>query len=129
MITKVTHISLFVNDQEQALNFYKKLGFSIHTDAQFEGMRWLTLNLPERKDFELVLMKAESEQEMALVGKQAGDKPFISFESSDAHADYETLKALNVPDLQKPEKQPWGISFGFKDLDGNSLYVCQQGQE
>ncbi len=128
MFTKITHITLFVHDQDAALDFYKKLGFSVHTDATFGSMRWLTLNLPGHKDMELVLMKAETDTEKALVGKQAADKPFISFESNDAHKDYERLKALNIQGLEKPEAQPWGISFGFKDLYGNAIYVCQPNQ-
>ncbi len=128
MLTKITHITLFVHDQDAALDFYTKLGFSIHTDAMFETMRWLTLSLPGRKDMELALLKAESETEKALVGKQAGDKPVISFESDNCLQDYEKLKALRVPGLEKPEEQPWGTSFGFKDLYGNVLYVCQPNQ-
>ncbi len=128
MLTKITHITLFVHDQEAALNFYTNLGFVVHTDALFGTMRWLTLNLPDSKSLELVLMKAESEQEKALVGKQAGDKPLVSLESNDAHKDHERLKGLGIAELQDPETQPWGISFGFKDLYGNVLYVCQPSQ-
>jgi len=125
MFTKITHSTLFVNDQNAALDFYTKLGFSVHTDALFGSMRWLTLSLPGCNDLELVLMPAESEQEKALVGKQAADKPFISLESNDAYKDYEKLKELGIQGLEKPEAQPWGVSFGFKDLYGNALYVCQ----
>lgn len=125
MFTKITHITLFVHDQEKALDFYKKIGFVIHTDAPFGEMRWLTLHLSEQKDVELVLFLAQTEQEKALVGKQANDKPLISFESSDCQADYKKLEALGVSGLEKPQTQPWGISFGFKDLYGNNIYVNQ----
>lgn len=125
MFTKITHITLFVQDQEKALAFYKKLGFSVHTDAPFGSMRWLTMNLPGQKDVELALMLAETAAEKALVGKQAGDKPLISFESNDAKKDYELLKKMGVTGLEAPKAEPWGISFGFKDLYGNPIYVCQ----
>jgi len=128
MFVKISHILLFVQDQEKALDFYKKVGFTVHTDAMFDTMRWLTLTLPGQKDLELILMKAETEQEKALAGKQGGDKPLITFESNDAQKDYENLKTMGVLDLEKPEMQPWGISFSFKDVDGNSIYVCQPNQ-
>lgn len=128
MITKITHITVFVHDQDAALSFYKKLGFVVHTDAQFGSMRWLTLHLPEQKDMELVLMKAETDLEKELVGKQAAEKPLISFETSDCHADYARLKEAGVEFAGEPEQQPWGISVGFKDLYGNALYMCQQMQ-
>jgi catechol 2,3-dioxygenase-like lactoylglutathione lyase family enzyme len=44
MITKLSHVSLFVLDQDKAYDFYvNKLGFKVHTDAKMEnGYRWLT---------------------------------------------------------------------------------------
>ena len=125
MFTHITHITLFVHNQDEALHFYKKLGFAIHTDSQFGSMRWLTLHLPEQKDMELVLMLAETDEEKALVGKQAALKPLLSFASSDCMRDYERLKAEGVHFDEAPATQPWGISVGFKDLYGNALYVCQ----
>lgn len=125
MFTKITHVSLFVHDQDAALAFYQKIGFVLHTDAAFGPMRWLTLCMPEQKDVEVALIKADTEQEKALVGKQAGDKPVISLESNDCLADYERLKAAGIEFLEKPAQQPWGISMAFKDVSGNLIYVCQ----
>jgi predicted enzyme related to lactoylglutathione lyase len=125
MITHITHITLFVAKQDDALQFYQKLGFSIHTDADFGTMRWLTLCLPGQKDVELALIKAETDEEKALVGKQAAAKPFISFQTDNCHADYERLEKAGVIFLEKPTEQPWGISAACKDLYGNILYMCQ----
>jgi len=122
MITKITHITLFVHNQEEALNFYKKLGFIIHTDAQFGESRWLTLHLPEQKDVEVVLMEARNTAEKALVGKQVG---FVNLESSDCQRDHVALKALGIKIIEQPSKQPWGISMVIEDLYGNPIYVCQ----
>lgn len=34
MIRKMSHATIFVNNQDEALNFYRdKLGFKLHTDA------------------------------------------------------------------------------------------------
>jgi Glyoxalase/Bleomycin resistance protein/Dioxygenase superfamily. len=128
MLTKITHITLFVDNQDDALIFYKKLGFMVHTDVMFGAMRWLTLYLPEQKDTELVLMQAETTQEKALVGKQATGKPFISFQSTDCHKDYERLKAAGVLFTEAPAQHGWGIAVGFKDLYGNGLYIHQPTQ-
>ena len=45
MITKLSHVSLFVLDQDKAYDFYvNKLGFKVHTDAKMDnGYRWLTI--------------------------------------------------------------------------------------
>ena len=44
MITRLSHVSVFVLNQDSAYDFYvSKLGFKVHTDAPMgEGMRWLT---------------------------------------------------------------------------------------
>lgn len=126
MLTKITHISLFVHDQEDALTFYKKLGFSVHTDALFgENLRWLTITLPHQKDVEIALIKAETDAEKELVGKQAADKPFISLESSDCATEYEYFKSSGITILEAPQEQPWGISMMIKDLYGNHIYIVQ----
>jgi hypothetical protein len=55
--TKVSHASLFVNDQAKAYDFYiNKLGFNVHTDVKMEnGFRWLTITPPEQPDLEILL--------------------------------------------------------------------------
>jgi catechol 2,3-dioxygenase-like lactoylglutathione lyase family enzyme len=58
MVTKFSHTTLFVLDQNKAYDFYVNLlGFKVNTDATMEsGYRWLTLNPPEQPDLEVVLM-------------------------------------------------------------------------
>lgn len=125
MITAISHITLFVSNQDKALEFYRKLGFEVHTDAPFGPMHWLTLCLPQQKNLELVLMLAETEQEKALVGKQGGEKPLFSLATDDCRKDYTRLKTSGVVFTQEPIEEPWGISATFKDVDGNSMYMCQ----
>ncbi|MDF6753449.1 VOC family protein, partial [Escherichia coli] len=59
MITRFSHATLFVTDQEKAYDFYvNKLGFKVHTDAKMEnGYRWLTVTPPEQPDVEIILME------------------------------------------------------------------------
>gem|GEM_PF-1973081 len=44
MITKLTHVCVYVLNQQSAYDFYvNKLGFKVHTDAPMgPGNRWLT---------------------------------------------------------------------------------------
>ena len=58
MIRKMSHATIFVSNQEEALNFYRdKLGFKVHTDANVGRFRWLTLNTAAQPDFEIILME------------------------------------------------------------------------
>ena len=125
MITKLTHGTVFVHDQNEALAFYQKLGFGVHTDVTFDGFRWLTLNLPEQPEVEVALLPALNEEEKALVGKQCAKKPLLSLESSDCQKDYDRLSELGITFVEKPAEQPWGISAMMTDLYGNLLYLCQ----
>ena len=57
MITKVSHICVYVINQDSAHDFYtNKLGFKIVTDAPMgPGMRWLTVCPPEQPELEITL--------------------------------------------------------------------------
>ena len=54
MITKMTHVSIYVLDQASAHDFYtNKLGFKVITDVPMpDGDRWLTVSPPEQPDLE-----------------------------------------------------------------------------
>jgi catechol 2,3-dioxygenase-like lactoylglutathione lyase family enzyme len=59
MIRRMSHATILVKDQNEALGFYRdKLGFQVHTDAMVgEDFRWLTLNTPDQPNFEIILME------------------------------------------------------------------------
>src|SRR5262245_8854562 len=61
MITRLTHTTIFVLDQDQALDFYvDKLGFTKAMDFTTPaGFRWLTVSAPKQPDFQLSLLKVE----------------------------------------------------------------------
>ncbi len=58
MITKLSHVSLFVLDQDKAYDFYvNKLGFKVNTDSKMEnGFRWLTVCPPDQPELEIALL-------------------------------------------------------------------------
>jgi catechol 2,3-dioxygenase-like lactoylglutathione lyase family enzyme len=128
MIKKMTHITILVKDQDQALKFYtEKLGFEIHTDAKMEdGTRWLTLVLPGQIDLEFSLLKPETKEGLDQVGKQGGVYGIGIFETDDCNKTYELLKARGVDFIGEPTEEPWGIGVTFKDLYGNQFYLNQE---
>src|SRR5437588_10045667 len=58
MITRLSHATIYVLDQEEALKFYRdKLGFEVRTDMTMDnGFRWLTVAPKTQPDLEIVLM-------------------------------------------------------------------------
>ena len=56
MFTGISHHSVYVLDQDQALDFYcGKLGFEVSADVDLGFMRWLTIALPAQPDRQIML--------------------------------------------------------------------------
>jgi len=58
MVTKLSHVTFFVLDQQKAHDFYvSTLGFKVNTDATMEnGFRWLTVSPPQQPELEIALL-------------------------------------------------------------------------
>ena len=135
MITRLSHVSVFVLNQDSAYDFYvNKLGFKVHTDAPMgEGMRWLTVCPPEQSTLEITLLpitegmmfdKDSVKQMRALVEK--GTFGFGVFECHDLLATYEELKAKGVEFTKPPTKEFYGYEALFKDDSGNWFSLGQK---
>ncbi len=123
MITKVTHASIWVTDQDAALKFYRDtLGFKVTADnVSMPGYRWLTV-APQQDTFELVLNLATTPEQKAGVGRQG----IFILTSDDINADYAALKAKGVKLQTAINVNPWGSDFIFEDLYGNDFDVVQR---
>ena len=105
MITKLSHVTLFVNNQEEAKNFYvNTLGFEVRTDHTMDGgFRWLTVGPPTQKDVDMVLMEPKPgpmlDEEAARAVRLLLKKGVLGsgvFEVDDCRKTYEDLKSKGV---------------------------------
>jgi len=129
MVTKLSHTSLFVNDQEKAYDFYvNKLGFKVNTDATMDnGFRWLTVSPPEQPDLEVVLFPAtgagnQFDDEVKAALKLLLDKGVMGagvLQTNDCRATYEELKAKGVEFKSEPKEQFYGVEAIVTDGCGN----------
>ena len=133
MITALSHTTIWVLDQDDALAFYTEtLGFEVNTDAKMDDFRWLTVNPPGRPEHQLVLlvpgppmMDAESAaQAKALVAKGALGPG--AFETDDCRATYEQLASRGVTFLTEPTERFYGIEATFRDNSGNWFSMTQR---
>src|SRR6476620_3033887 len=91
-------VGLYVRDQDEALAFYEKLGFRVHTDARNGNYRWLTVQHPEQPSLQLGLFTPESPMldaatAEALRGIVArGAMPPLVLTVDDCRAAYERLR-------------------------------------
>ena len=143
MISKLSHTTFYVLDQEKAYDFYvNKLGFKVHTDATMQnGYRWLTLTTPEQPELEIILMPVLHDSMKASKDSKDGfdeesrnafklllEKNLLgagAFYTSNCRATYEELKAKGVEFKSEPREQFYGIECVMKDGCGNWFSVTE----
>jgi lactoylglutathione lyase len=121
MINKIGKITIYVQDQEQAKDFWvNKLGFVVKGEFPMgPSATWLEVGPSEDEFTTLVIY------DKALMEKQnpsAVAHPSILFSTSDVESAYEQMKqnGVEVDDLLK---MPFGTMFNFKDQDGNTYLL------
>ena len=133
MITRLTHSTVWVLDQDAALDFYTRtLGFEVRSDARMDTFRWLTVGPPEQPDFEMILavpgppmLDPESAEHIrAMVAKGALGAGV--FATDDCQASYEALKARGLTFLTEPTERQYGIEATFRDNSGNWFSLVQR---
>ena len=135
MITKISHASVFVLDQNSAYDFYvNKLGFEVRQDNQMgPDFRWLTVGPKGQPDFELVLLPVKegnlfNKEKVKIVTDllKNGTLGGLVMNCTDIYATYEELKQKGVEFSQPPVKQMYGrIDTTFKDDSGNWVSLGQ----
>lgn len=136
MIQRVSHGTIWVEDQERAKGFYvDKLGFEVRADVTMGNFRWLTVGPKAQPDFELVLMRIGSGmrtdaettarvRELVTSGMLGG----YVLATDDCQKTYEDLVAKGVEFPSPPTEHPYGIQAMFKDDSGNLFSLSQQNK-
>ena len=126
---KIRLVSIHVDDQEKALQFYTKVvGFVKKHDLPVGagGARWITVVGEGADDLELVL--EPNSHPAALAYQEALFKdgiPLTAFESSDVAADYRRLKSQGVVFTIEPTKAGPVMIAVFADTCGNLIQIYQ----
>jgi catechol 2,3-dioxygenase-like lactoylglutathione lyase family enzyme len=138
MLKQLTHVQVWVLDQDEALKFYtEKLGMEVREDVTVPEMgnfRWLSVGVPGQDDVSITLMaipgppvfEEETQrkiQELLATGAAGG----LFFSTENAQTTYQELKSRGVEFTQEPTEQPYGIDAGFRDSSGNHFRMAQQG--
>lgn len=134
MIQRLSHVSVFVVDQDAARDFYvNKLGFEVRMDQTMDdGFRWLTVGPKAQPDLEIILMKIDGPnmdpeatrrlRELQRGGHLSGGV----LETTDCRKLHEDLTAKGVEFSSPPAERFYGIEAIMKDSSGNWYSVVQR---
>jgi len=136
MTATLSHINVWVHDQDEALAFYtEKLGMELRADVTLPEMgdfRWLTVGPVGQPDIALVLMaipeppvfeRETRDQIESLMAKGVAGGLFMA--TDDCQATYEELAGRGVEFVDLPEQRPYGIDASFRDPSGNNIRLVQ----
>jgi predicted enzyme related to lactoylglutathione lyase len=132
MLEKLTHATIWVHDQDEALDFStKKLGMEVREDVTIGNYRWLTVGPTRQPDVSFILTVPSPPVIDGDMAKQLSD--FIAqgvigsfqFSTDDCQATYIELKERGVDFIMEPTEMPYGIDAQFHDPSGNKLRFTQ----
>jgi len=128
---KVKVISVPVQDQEKALQFYTtELGFVKKIDVPLgEGNRWLTVVSKEEPDGPEILLEPSPNhlEEAKVYQKALFDKgiPYTQFNVDDIQQEYERLVGKGIEFSIKPTEMGTVKIAVFNDTCGNNIQIIE----
>ena len=125
---KIYVTSVFVDDQQKALEFYtEKLGFEKKHDIPVGEHRWLTLTEPGNPNsVELFLEPSDHPATKPFKDALVEDGiPFKSLKVDDIQSEYERLLSLGVQFTQPPTEMGAVQTAVLDDTCGNLIQLIQ----
>ncbi len=126
---KIIVTSIFVEDQNKALQFYSEtLGFVKKHDVPAGEFRWITLVSPDDQEGTEIVLEPNNNP----IAKDYQNRlfeegiPVTMFGVEDIHKEYERLLQLGVKFTMKPTKMGDITIAVFDDTCGNLIQIIQQ---
>ncbi|MFC4055537.1 VOC family protein [Actinomadura syzygii] len=121
MLEAIAYASVFVSDQDKALDFYTNvLGFERRLENPTpDGPRFLTVGLPGQ-DFQLVLWPGTPGQAQPIKSHIPGA---YTIDTDDFEREHQELTSRGVRFETEVMEYPWGSLAIFQDPDGNRLQL------
>jgi catechol 2,3-dioxygenase-like lactoylglutathione lyase family enzyme len=117
----LAHITVLVNDYDEAIKFYtEKLHFKLIENTMItETKRWVLVQPSGSGGCSLLLAKAASEEQKRMVGNQTGGRVFLFLYTDNFQRDYRNLIDQKITIAREPSVETYGKVVVFKDLYGN----------
>jgi catechol 2,3-dioxygenase-like lactoylglutathione lyase family enzyme len=128
LILKIKLTSVFVDNQEKALQFYTEiLGFIKKTELPAGEFKWLTVVSPDGSDGLELLLEPNQHPAAKTYQKEIYDAgiPITAFEVEDMDKEFIKLKSLGVKFKQEPMQAGDVTIAVFDDTCGNLIQLYQ----
>ncbi|PKF80684.1 hypothetical protein CW749_04925 [Vibrio sp. vnigr-6D03] len=132
MKQSIIHISLVVDDYDDALDFYiNKLNFELVEDTYQpeQDKRWVVVSPPGSDGVALLLAKASKPEQRPFIGNQAGGRVFLFLRTDDFWRDFNSMKEKGIHFVREPSEQDYGTVAVFEDLYGNLWDLLQMNPD
>ncbi|AEF04657.1 glyoxalase [Alteromonas sp. KS69] len=122
----ISAITFLVDNYDSAIAYFTQtLNFSLTEDRdKGEGSRFVLVT-PKGSATSLLLAKAKSDEDKAMIGKQAGGKVFMILHTDDFWRDHQSMCDKGVEFLETPREEAYGTVAIFKDCFGNKWDLLQ----
>ncbi|MBU3023966.1 VOC family protein [Aestuariibacter sp. A3R04] len=120
-------IAFLVKNYDEAVTYFTEcLSFSLLCDIdKGEDSRWIQVAPTAEGGVSLVLVKATTAEQRALVGNQTGGPVLLFLHTADFWGDYEKMKSRGVVFHETPREEIYGTVAVFEDLYGNKWDLIQ----
>lgn len=124
MISKVGQVMLYVNHQDEAVEFWtKKLGFTVVADEKTEGMRWIEIAPSANAETSIILHDRETVAKLS-PGVNL-DTPSLMFFTEDAEKLHKEFASKNITVGEIVEMASNKV-FNFADNEDNYFAVMEK---
>ncbi|OIB03843.1 glyoxalase [Paenibacillus sp. LC231] len=126
---KIMVTSIFVEDQDKALEFYsEKLGFVKKEDVPVGEFRWITLVSPDEQDGTELLLEPNNHPAAKEYQKKiyADGIPATMFGVADINKEYKRLLEQGVKFTMEPTKMGELTIAVFDDTCGNLIQIVEK---
>lgn len=121
MINKIGKVTVYVNDQEAAKDFWiNKVGFVLkHEMPMGPEAKWIEVG-PSESEFTTLVLYSKSSMEQFKPEKVS--HPSVLFSTNDIETAYKQMQENGVK-VDEMLRMPFGTMFSFYDQDGNDYLL------
>lgn len=119
-------VTLVVPDYDPAIKFYcDTLGWQLAEDVDQGRKRWVRILPPGASQGSLILARADTDAQRAIIGNQFGGRVGLFLTTDDFARDHAAMVAAGVQFNETPRHEPYGTVAVWQDPFGNRWDLIQ----